>query len=442
MGSAEPLGKRASAPNVRHNHGPTIVLSNPLFVGSDPCEGGVPTIGARLKGPLAPYAPGFHTSLIDLGYAESYAERMMQLVSHVNRWMMEAGLGPDDLTAQVADRFLATRRTQGHRVWISPAAMRPLLDHLRGIGVAPEPLAEEPPITELGRLLDEYRTYLIEERGLMPNTVEHYLTPARSFLSVCSGTKGLALQDLTAAEVTAFVVRETRGRHTGWVQWIVTGLRSLLRFLHVSGKIAGPLAQAVPPVAGWRLSALPKALEPSQVDRLLASCDQATSVGLRDFAILTILLRLGLRAGEVAALKLSDIDWRHGEIVIHGKANRAERLPLPTDVGQAVVAWLQRRCRPGSAAQVFTRVHAPHHGLTTAGVSNVVRAACVRAGLPPVGSHRLRHTVATQMLRSGAGLAEIGQVLRHRSSGATAIYAKVDRVSLSALARPWPGDAV
>ena len=192
-------------------------------------------------------------------------------------------------------------------------------------------------------------------------------------------------------------------------------------------------------VASWRLSTLPKALEPSEVDRLLTSCDQQTPVGRRDRAILTILVRLGLRAGEVAALRLCDIDWRCGEIVTHGKANRTERLPLPSDVGQALVSWLLEGRPAGNSPHVFTRVHAPHRGLTTNGVSDVVRAACVRAGLPPMHAHRLRHTAATQMLRAGADLAEIGQVLRHRSLLATAIYAKVDRASLSALARPWPG---
>lgn len=193
------------------------------------------------------------------------------------------GRGSHELTTEAIDRFLAVRRAQGRTERISSAATAPLLGYLRPIGVAPEPSSEPPAATELERLLEEYRTYLGKERGLAASTVEHYLTPALLFLSKRSEMDGLGLKVLTAAEVTAFVVQETRGRRTASAQWIVTGVRALLRFLHVTGKITSPLAQVVPGVAGWHLSALPKALEANQVDRLLASCDQETPVGLRDF---------------------------------------------------------------------------------------------------------------------------------------------------------------
>jgi len=220
----------------------------------------------------------------------------------------------------------------------------------------------------------------------------------------------------------------------------VTTLRSLLGFLHVEGMITRPLAAAVPSVAARRLMGLPKGLEPDQVTRLLASCDRRTRFGRRDFAILTILVRLGLRVGEVAALELDDIDWRAGEIVIHGKGKRVERLPLPTDVGEAVVAYL-RHARPKSAEgrTVFVRLLAPHRTLSASAVTAVVAAAAKRAGLGPIYGHRLRHTVATELLRAGASLPEIGQLLRHRCALSTAIYAKVDREALREIARPWPG---
>lgn len=174
---------------------------------------------------------------------------------------------------------------------------------------------------------------------------------------------------------------------------------------------------------------------------MLGSCDRRSTFGRRDFAVLTVLVRLGVRAGEVAALELADIDWRAGEITIRGKARREERLPLPVDVGDALVGWL-RRGRPGcECSNVFTRVRAPHRGLTSGGVSAIVRAACTRAGLPEVNAHRLRHTAATEMLRAGAGLGEVGQVLRHASVLTTAVYAKVDRDRLRTLALPWPGSA-
>jgi integrase/recombinase XerD len=218
-------------------------------------------------------------------------------------------------------------------------------------------------------------------------------------------------------------------------------LRSLLGFLYLDGVIDVSLAAAVPSAAAWSLTGLPKALDADQVAVLLACCDRATPTGCRDFAILTLLVRLGLRAGEVAALRLDDIDWRRGEITIRGKGNRQDRLPLPVDVGQAVVDYLQH-ARPAAARDrtVFVRAQAPSRALTSNGVTTVVVRAGGRAGIGLVGAHRLRHAAATAMLHAGGSLTEIGQVLRHRRVLTTAIYAKVDRQALRSVARPWPGD--
>lgn len=220
----------------------------------------------------------------------------------------------------------------------------------------------------------------------------------------------------------------------------VTALRSLLGFMHVEGLIAGSLTGAVPSAASWRLPGLPRFLEPEQARALLVSCDQSTAGGRRDLAILTLLVRLGLRAGEVAGLSLEDVDWRAGELVVVGKGRRSERLPLPVDVGEAITRYLHDG-RPSGALDraVFVRVKAPLQRLTTGGVTQVVVAAGGRAGLGQIHAHRLRHTAATLMLRAGAPLHEIGQVLRHREQLSTSIYAKVDRAALRSLARPWPG---
>lgn len=250
---------------------------------------------------------------------------------------------------------------------------------------------------------------------------------------------GLWLEKLDVTAVSEFVLGEARRSCVGSAKCMVTRLRALLRFLHVEGEIEYPLADAVPSVAGWRLAGLVKALDARSVARLLASCDRRTRVGRRDLAIITMLSRLGLRAGEVAALQLRDVDWRAGEVMVRGKGSRQERLPLPVDVGETLAGWLARGRPRRESVFVFTRVRAPYGGLSAGAVSQIVRRACRRAGLPLVGAHRLRHTAATEMLRAGGSLTEVGQVLRHRGRDVTSIYAKVDRLALAAVVMPWPG---
>ncbi len=292
-------------------------------------------------------------------------------------------------------------------------------------------------------LLERYQRYLTAERGLVDASAGVYVRSVRPFLAERASTGGLDLEHLTAGDVSAFVVGACRDGRNGSPKPMVSALRSLLMFLHVEGLICEGLTSAVPSVAHWRLAGLPRALEAGQARRLLASCDRRTTIGRRDFAILTLLVRLGLRRGEVAALRLEDIDWSAGEILVRGKGDRHERLPLPADVGQAVVGYL-RRGRPSGAQGrcVFASTCAPYRALSPDGVKGVVARAGHRAGLGSIGAHRLRHTAATEMLRAGASLPEIGQVLRHRSIESTAIYAKVDRDALRSLARPWIGGAV
>ncbi len=396
----------------------------------------------RVSGPLLPYAPGFAAELFGQGYTRVSARFQLQLMAHLSRWLADNGLDSTGLTPAAIEAFVSVRRAAGYTNYRSPKAMSPLLEHLRGLGVLPlPPLAV--PATPVEALLERYRDYLTVERGLVRGTTRGYAEMVRPFLAGRATTDGLELEHLTAGDVTGFVLAEcSRRRSRGSAKLMVTAMRSLLGFLHVDGVLEESLQAAVPSVAGWRLSGLPRGLEADQMQRLLDSCDRRTMVGRRDFAILTVLARLGLRAGEVAGLELGDIDWRAGEVVIRGKSNRQERLPLPSDVGEAVAAHL-RRGRPHSAQgrQVFVRVRAPHRALTAAGVTQVVTAAGRRAGLGQLGAHRLRHTAATEMMRAGAPLVEVGQVLRHRRLLTTAIYAKVDRESLRILARTWPGGA-
>jgi integrase/recombinase XerD len=393
----------------------------------------------RVRGPLEAFAPGFVAELGRLGYSPVGATLQLRLMARASRWLQSESLGPAALTGDVVERFLAERRAAGHTDYATARAMAPLLEYLRGVGVV-RPQSRPASRTAGERLLARYGEYLAVERGLTADTVEGYRHAVGPFLAEIGGDGELDLRGLTAAQVTAFVVARCPRQSRGAAKMTVTALRSLLGFLHVEGLIGRSLVGAVPSAASWRLSGLPRALESDQVRRLLDSCDRRSVVGRRDFAILTVLVRLGMRAGEAAGVRLDDVDWRAGELVVLGKGRRAERLPLPVDVGEAITAYL-RDGRPDSAQDrsLFVRVKAPHRGLTTGGITQVVVSAGKRAGLGQIHAHRLRHTAATQMLRAGGSLEEIGQVLRHRQPLTTAIYAKVDRDALRQLARPWPG---
>jgi site-specific recombinase XerD len=393
----------------------------------------------RVTGPLAAYGDGFREELIRQGYTPASDRRQLQLLAHMSRWLVGEGLKAGELTPARVEEFLEARRADGYTLLLSQRGVAPLLGYLRDLGVVPTP-PEPVACTPVERLVEGYSNYLASERGLAGSTVCRYAGVARLFLSDCERRDGLDVGCLTAGDVTAFVVRQCRNRRVASAKMLVTGLRSLLRFLLVEGYTDRELARAVPTATGWGGGSLPRALGAEAVAAMVASCGQHTVGGLRDLAILTLLHRLGLRSGEVATLELADIDWHRGEIAVRGKGSRQERLPLPVDVGEAMVAYLRHRpsveCRT-----LFLRVRAPIVGLTSEGVGSVVRGACMRAGLPPAGAHRLRHSAATAMLAGGASLAEVGQVLRHARLVTTNIYAKVDRTALRTLARPWPGGA-
>jgi integrase/recombinase XerD len=288
-------------------------------------------------------------------------------------------------------------------------------------------------------LLAEFGEWLHTERGLAGGSVRCYRVQARTFLAHLPEPLERALAELDAATVTRFVLEYSAASSSVWsAKAQLTALRSLLRFLHVQGLIRGPLAGAVPGVAGWRLASLPKSLPAAQVRALLAAHDLGTKVGLRDHAVLVTVARLGLRGAEVAAIRLADVEWRAGQIVVRGKNARVERLPLPAEIGYAMADYVtggRPRC---ACATLFVTARAPFRPLTPGAVRAIMGRACHRAGLPQVGAHRLRHTLASDLLRAGAPLAEIGQVLRHRSQLSTTIYAKVDHATLRTLARPWP----
>jgi integrase/recombinase XerD len=388
-------------------------------------------------GPLAPYAAGYGSWLAARGYSRwTVAHRLRQL-DLLSRWLEDEGLRPDELTPERVERFVAALRAGGRSTWLATRSMALPVGYMRELGVVPaaaSTVVDDP----LERLLVGYRRYLFEERGLTPHTVcGRYEPIARLFLSGRVGPDGLGLESLTTADVSLFLATECPKLSISGARELVWGLRSLLRYLHVEGLTRLPLQWAVPGVADLRDRTLARGLEPAVVKKLLASCDRRRLVGKRDYAILLLLARLGVRAREVVRLQLEDVDWRAGELLVRGKGGRYDRLPLPNDVGEAMVSYLRRRPRVESRA-LFLRVTAPIGPMTSDAVGGLVKAACCRAGVPEVRSHRLRHTAATEMLKAGASLPEIGQVLRHREQKTTAIYAKVDRRALRALARPWP----
>lgn len=395
----------------------------------------------RVAGPLEPFAAGFAAELVRQGYASQPAAQQLRLMAHLSRWLAARGEQAAALNVATVDAFVVSRRAAGYSNHLTGDALRPLLGYLRGLGV----IAAWDVLVADGLVdvaLERYRRYLLIERGLSVITARVYVEAVRPFLAgrVSTDRRRLDLRALRVGDVIAFVVGRCPAQSRGAAKQTTTALRSLLVYLHLTGEIDGPLAGSVPSVAGWRLTGLPRGLEPNQVQALLASCDRDTANGCRDFAILTMLVRLGARAGEVAALSLDDVNWRAGEIIVRGKGDRCERLPLPADVGEAVSVYLRDRRPPGVQERaLFLRVKAPQGSLTSSAVSSIVAAAARRAGLGVVGAHRLRHTVATEMLRAGASLPEIGQVLRHRHMSTTAIYAKTDREALREIARPWPG---
>lgn len=395
-------------------------------------------------GPLAPDLDGFADWLATAGYVPSSVKVKLGTVSHLGAWLVPEALGPEALDQQRMDAFLQTRRLRrGFRRGESKT-VRQLLDYLRENGripaAAPEPGCDGP-IDQIART---YEHFLVHERGLSRATVINYLPIVRTFLAERFGTRPVALERLTARDANQFVLGQAQRLSRTRSKLVATALRSFLRHLHQRGNLPADLASAVLPVVHWRLSGLPKALAPEQVESLLASCDRDTSVGRRDRAILLLLARLGLRAGEVATLALDDFDWNEGTVTVSGKGQRREPLPLPSEVGEAVATYL-RDGRPQSPARsLFLRARAPREGFRSyKAVGDVVRRALQRAGLdiPFRGSHLLRHSLATGMLRNGATLEDIGQILRHRHPDTTQIYAKVAIEALRTVAPAWPGGA-
>lgn len=383
----------------------------------------------RMAGPLTRYVEGFAAALTAHGYTDLSLANQLRLMADLSRWLQAAKTAVGEIDHEVVARFLAKRR-RTHTQFITERALAPLLRYLQAVGVVSIVAPDQRPE---GELLREYERYLVEERSVLPARRDLCLAVATEFLD---GKRAAALK---AKDVTRFV--DARAGRPG-LSGVLSALRSVLRFLFVTSKTPLHLIYAVPAVPRWKLASLPKFLEPSELEAVFATCDRRTVVGCRDYAVLVLLGRLGLRACEVSGLQLEDLDWTTGEILIRGKGRVLSRLPLPVDIGEAIVAYFRRATRSKLTRAAFVRGRAPYDAVTSGAIIGIAQRALRAAGIPSGGAHRLRHTAATQMLRRGASLTEIAQVLRHRHVDTTAIYAKVDRDSLRSIAKVWPVDIV
>jgi integrase/recombinase XerD len=393
-----------------------------------------------LEGPLSAHILGFAKRVRDEGYAFYSRRRQVLLAARFSRWLGIQSVGVDHISSKHPDRYLRARYVQSHRS--DAATLRQFMAYLVHRGVVP--VEKNPPrqLTPVELTGHAFEKYLRSERSLAETTIINYLPFVNKFLTERFGDGPVTLRRLDASDIVQFVQRQAQRLHVKRAKLLTTALRSFLRFARYRGDIAPDLAAAVPVVANWSMTSIPRAIPSDAVHRLLASINRCTPMGCRDYAILLLLARLGLRAGEVVQLELEDIDWNVGCVSVQGKGGQHSVLPLPADVGAAIVAYLKHGRPRSSSRRVFLRARAPIRGfLSSMAVASIVCHTLTRAGIkaPTNGAHQFRHALATKMLNHGASLTEIGEVLRHRSPQTTMIYTKVDIAALRALALPWPG---
>ena len=394
------------------------------------------------EGPLGAYIKRFAGSLRQQGYALDSIHRQVFIGACFSQWLKQQGVALRSITSEHPPRYLRYRARRARPSQGDVAALNHLLTFLRGEGAIPAEKISARQRTPAERCTEAYELYLREVRGLAKATIVNYVPFVCKFLKDHFGDGPLTLSHLSASDVARFVQRQASHLHRKRAKLLTTALRSFLQYVRYRGKTRLDLAAAVPAVANWSMSSIPRAIAPDQVRQLLASIDRRTSVGCRDYAILLLLARLGLRSGEVASLELDNIDWNAGQLSVRGKSGQRSELPLSAEVGEAIATYLRRERPQSTSRRVFLRVKAPIRGFRGAsGVGSIVHHRLQRAGLesPTHGSHQFRHGLATQMLRQGASLDEIGEVLGHHNPQTTTIYTKVDLDALRTLALPWPG---
>lgn len=395
-----------------------------------------------LEGPLSTYIPGFAQWTREEGYAFSSRRRKVYLAACFSRWLGQQAASVRDVSPEHAARY---QRSRARPVQIrrgDAATLRQLFGFLHRQGVLPEKKLPPSRLTPIEQIVQAFEGYLRKERSLSEVSVVRYLPFVRKFLAGRFGDGPVKLSCLCAGDVVRFVRHQAPRLHLKTAKLLTSALRSFLHYVRYRGEITQDLAAAVPTVANWSMPSIPRAIPADAARQLLASINRHTATGRRDYAILLLLARLGLRASEVVRLELEDIDWNAGSLTVPGKGGQRSVLPLPADVGSAIATYLWHGRPQSSCRRVFLRTKAPIRSLhSSEAIASLVRHNLARAGIqaPTNGAHQFRHALATKMLRHGASLAEIGEVLRHHSPETTKIYAKVDLDSLRALALPWPG---
>jgi site-specific recombinase XerD len=396
------------------------------------------------EGPLAAHIAAFAMSRMAQGYAPYSIHRQVQLAACFSHWLKQEGVGLRRVNSDHPLRYLRYRARRVRLGLGDAAALRQLIGFLRCEGLIAAEKISARRLTPAERCAEAFAQHLREVRALARATIVNYVPFVRGFLTDRFRDRPVSLSRLRARDVVRFVQRQAPHLHLKRAKLLTSALRSFLRYARYCGEVTLDLAAAVPAVANWSMPSIPRAIEGDQVRQLLASIDRSTATGRRDYAILLLLARLGLRSGEVAFLELDHIAWDAGTVSVQGKGSQRTALPLPRDVGEAIVAYL-RHGRPRSTDRhVFLRNKAPIRGfLSQCAIGSIIRHAIHRAGIqaPTTGAHQFRHALACQMLRQGASLTEIGEVLRHRNLQTTTIYTKVDLKALRTLALPWPGGA-
>lgn len=394
-------------------------------------------------GPLAPYLDPFSRSLDEQGFKRHLLGRQIRVAARFSQWLQAQGVVVNNVTDEHVRRFFeGTSRQQSIRRG-EFAALRRLIDFLGQLGII-HSAAERVQATQIQQIVGAFATYLRDERGLCEKTLIQYCPIIELFLAECFGCATIEPSTLRANDVIRFIIRQAARLSPARAKVTTTALRSFLRYLCYRGDIELDLAAAVPTVPNWSMTGIPRAIAPDHLHAVLSHCPRDTLVGRRDYAILLLLVRLGLRSNEIVSLTLESIDWVQGCIVVAGKGDQTATLPLPVEVGEAIADYLRHGRSINSSRALFLRVTAPIRGLGAgSSVGTIVSAAIKRAGIGPPhrGTHQFRHALATNMLRHGATLTEIGSILRHRHAKTTSLYAKVDFAAMRPLSLPWPGSA-